>query len=459
MIDMIGMKRRKEVHERFLELSARAEVCALSEAEFREFQEHLKRCSACREEAGRLRNLFWNASLAGGTDSESDSDVSEFFDLADEQAGEIELQERLARMADTQPSRVIQEVVPISISVQVPVEQSTEETGPLGKAVLQRPRVRHSASLFFGAIAATCLLAAGALGYRSWNQVSLNRSQAAEIARLDGRVKDLQAQVSTLGNQRSASIASVESQLSASRGETAKFAKHSADLEERLNLANAQVQNVLDQLAAEKGSESELAGRLHDEQAKVAQMSGELEVARKNAADSLAQSAKEAAIRADLEARLKTETEAIDRDKRLFAADRDIRNVMGARNLHIIDVTDVSGDGKTKKSFGRVFYTEGKSLIFYAFDLGTDRRQRGMTDAAFQVWGSQGWERKTAHSLGIFYQDDKNDANRWVLKFSDPNVLAEIDSVFVTLEPPGGSKKPMGRELLQAYLNSKVNHP
>lgn len=457
MIDMIGMKRRKEVHGRFVELFAGAEVCALSEAEFRELQEHLKRCSACREEAGRLRNLFWNASLAGGTDSESDSDVSEFFDLDDEQAGEIELRERLARMADTQPSRGIQEVVPISIS-QVPVEESTLETGPPREAVLQRPRVRDSASLFFGAIAATCLLAAGALGYRSWNQVSLNRSQATEIARLDGRVKDLQAQVSTLGNQRSDSIASVESQLSASRGETAKFAKHSADLEERLNLANAQVQNVLDQLAAEKGSESELAARLRDEQTKVAQITGELEAARKSAADTLVQSEKQAAVRADLEAQLAVQTDAIDRDKRLFAVDRDIRDVMGARNLHIIDVTDVSGDGKTQKSFGRVFYTEGKSLIFYAFDLGNDKRHRGMTDAAFQVWGTQGWEQKTAHSLGIFYQDDKSD-NRWVLKFNDPNVLAQIDSVFVTLEPPGGSKKPTGREILSAFLNSKVNHP
>jgi len=46
-----------------------------------------------------------------------------------------------------------------------------------------------------------------------------------------------------------------------------------------------------------------------------------------------------------------------------------------------------------------------------------------------------------------------------VLKFDDPNVLAEIDSVFVTIEPPGGSKKPTGGRLLAAYVKANLNHP
>jgi hypothetical protein len=61
-------------------------------------------------------------------------------------------------------------------------------------------------------------------------------------------------------------------------------------------------------------------------------------------------------------------------------------------------------------------------------------------------------------SLGIFYVDDKAQ-KRWVLKVDDPALLAHIDSVFVTVEPPGGEKKPTGQKLLYAYLNAPPNHP
>jgi len=41
---------------------------------------------------------------------------------------------------------------------------------------------------------------------------------------------------------------------------------------------------------------------------------------------------------------------------------------MGAR-AYRAEVHDVSSAGKTDKTYGRVFYTKGKSLIFYAYDL------------------------------------------------------------------------------------------
>jgi hypothetical protein len=45
------------------------------------------------------------------------------------------------------------------------------------------------------------------------------------------------------------------------------------------------------------------------------------------------------------------------------------------------------------------------------------------------------------------------------LKFDDPEKLAQIDSVFVTVEPHGGSKKPSGKQLLYASLRTQPNHP
>jgi len=145
-----------------------------------------------------------------------------------------------------------------------------------------------------------------------------------------------------------------------------------------------------------------------------------------------------------------------ERERQLIAAGKEIRDLMGARNLHIIDVYDVDGNSRTGKKFGRVFYTEGKSLIFYAFDLAPHDRSR--FTHSFQAWGIQEPERQPAKSLGIFYADDETH-NRWVLKFDDPEAIAQIDAVFVTVEPPGGSSKPTGHKLLYAYLDGQPNHP
>jgi len=140
-------------------------------------------------------------------------------------------------------------------------------------------------------------------------------------------------------------------------------------------------------------------------------------------------------------------------DKDFLSHDRDIRDLIGARNLYIADIFDTTETGKTAKPFGRIFYTKDSSLVFYGFDL---EKQRGLErDAAFQVWGS-GSDRSPV-SLGLFYQDDSH--NRWVLRCNDPKTLARLNMVFVTVEPPGGSSKPTGKPLLRAYLQIASNHP
>jgi chromosome segregation ATPase len=61
----------------------------------------------------------------------------------------------------------------------------------------------------------------------------------------------------------------------------------------------------------------------------------------------------------ELSEEVENQKAAVEREQQLTAAARDVRELMGARNLHIIDVADLDGRGKSKKSFGRVFYTEG----------------------------------------------------------------------------------------------------
>jgi hypothetical protein len=146
----------------------------------------------------------------------------------------------------------------------------------------------------------------------------------------------------------------------------------------------------------------------------------------------------------------------VARQQELLDHDRDIRELMGARDLYVADVHDVAGTGKTDKTYGRVFYTRGKSLIFYAYDLDA---QPGLRNAStFQAWGRRGPDKEQAINLGILYEDNAS-KKRWVLKAEDPKTLADIDAVFVTVEPNGGSHHPSGKQLLFAFLRVNPNHP
>jgi hypothetical protein len=157
----------------------------------------------------------------------------------------------------------------------------------------------------------------------------------------------------------------------------------------------------------------------------------------------------------ELNDKLTQQTEKLENEKELFSTSREIRNLMGSRNLHIIDVTDVDSRG-TQRPFGRVFYTEGKSLLFYAYDL--DRKKKSLERFSFQAWGQLGTKSGSVQSLGLFQADDQAQ-NRWVLRCDDPALLAQIDSVFVTIEPKGGSSRPEGQQLIYAFLKANPNHP
>jgi len=142
-------------------------------------------------------------------------------------------------------------------------------------------------------------------------------------------------------------------------------------------------------------------------------------------------------------------------DERFLNSDRDIRELMGARQLYIADVFDVDSRSRTRPPFGRIFYTHGKSLIFYAFDL--DNRKGVVEASAFQVWGKSA-SAQMPQSLGILYLDNES-SRRWLLRSDNAEQLEKLDSVFVTVEPRGGSPKPTGKPFLYALLRKEVNHP
>jgi hypothetical protein len=213
---------------------------------------------------------------------------------------------------------------------------------------------------------------------------------------------------------------------------------------EATNSANRTAQSLELSQAQEKSQAKLLA----DTQAELARISQE------RIGDQLA-AAEDRNRMKELSDRLQATTADLNLERQLASAGRDVRELMGARQLHIVDVSDTSPDGKTSKAFGRVFLTEGKSLIFYAFDLNEGKLPSGKH--GFEVWGTRDGKKGPAQSLGFMYVDDKAQ-KRWALKVENPDLLKEIDSVFVTVESRGDNQKPSGQPMLYAYLG-EANHP
>jgi hypothetical protein len=207
---------------------------------------------------------------------------------------------------------------------------------------------------------------------------------------------------------------------------------------------------------AEKGSavtQSERAQR----DIRIAQLEMEIEKTKSEKKASDTTLALEEAELSELRKQISDAAAALGEQQELAEKGSDVRDLVVARNLHIIDVHDRDGDGKSQPAFGRIFYTEGKSLIFYAYDLADPRKLDAKV--SFYVWGERLGAEKPIRSLGIFHDDDAKDG-RWVLTFDDPQVLAQINSLFVTVESAKKSiREPGGKRILFAFLGDKPNHP
>ncbi len=240
--------------------------------------------------------------------------------------------------------------------------------------------------------------------------------------------------------------ASLQQQLNAAHERTAQLdAEHQRDIR-LLRVLEAQFSQL----------ESQKANAVQDAQNKDSELTtlrGQMEALRADASQKESELVAQQYRISELTDQLSAQKVALDREQQLLAEGRDIRDVMGARNLHIIDVHDQDAHGESRP-FGRIFLTEGKRLIFYAYDLDS----ANLKNASFQAWGQRADGGRAALNLGIFYIDDQKQS-RWALKVEDPNLLKAIDSVFVTVEPHGGTKKPSGKKLMYAYLRNPINHP
>jgi len=452
-------------HERYEELSALAALGEVSVEELTELQAHLDVCLACRREYGEYRELVHNRLPLAAVLPEPKHKFSISFLGPVLPALGNGVRERFFAEARRRGFRFSEEV----------------ESGRPTRRGWGWPPTSLLVGLFL-------IAAVAALGYQLRESAGRRASGEAELTTLNAQNALLRRRLSELNKaanssnsfgvkprpendapaptlqmvslgvaQSNAAGASVmlEAELARAREENAALLARVKDAEERLHTAVSQNQSLQAEIASGKGVEGYLTAKLSEATATINQMTGELRNLREGRSNDASLIAAQESRLKDWAEKLKEQSEAIERQKQLLVADRDIRDLMTARNLHIIDVFDVDSRGDTHPTFGRLFYTEGKSLIFYAFDL----RDKRVLNAsyAFQAWGYQESDGQS-RSLGVFYADDRKQ-NRWALKFSDPRALAQIDSIFVTIEPPGGSSKPTGQKRLYAYLRNKPNHP
>jgi hypothetical protein len=268
------------------------------------------------------------------------------------------------------------------------------------------------------------------------------------------------------------SIAAGPNQPAALSQEAAQLRQVNATLEEALRVSQAEQTTLRQQIEQEQHRSVGLAQDKRENARTIAELQQQLEMARANSAATQLELTKLRSVEAtseavtvaqqeeikNLNARLTEQSASIEGERQLTSVGSDIRDLIAARNLHIIDVYDTDSRGKTTSAFGRVFYTEGKSLVFYAYDLASGHPNA--VNYAFYVWGKKDGDPRLLRNLGPFAKDEQAQ-RRWVLTVTDPKVLAEIDSVFVTLEPtqPKNAGRPSGKRLLNAFLGTPANHP
>jgi hypothetical protein len=227
-------------------------------------------------------------------------------------------------------------------------------------------------------------------------------------------------------------------------------------LQTQLDDSQRQAEKLSADLQQTESEKSELVKASQEDHATIANLRSQSDSFDHERASMLrSQSVFEEQVR-NLTASLQEKTADLNHELQLKAVNMNVSQLMGSRNLHIMDVHKVGENGKAAKAYGRIFYVEGQSLVFYAFDLpGGGLNPSNYT---FQGWGRREPERQSVRNLGTFEADD-HEQHRWVLKVNDPSLLTGIDSVFVTSESLRDSKQPRGRELMFANIAGQPNHP
>jgi hypothetical protein len=416
-------------HEKFRELGALANTGILTPNEWTELKNHLRICKQCCEVHQQYLCLAEEGMPLLAASYNHPPEQRSWDDTAAYQ----------------------------NLSVRIEAAEEAASFEPAGGLYIHLRRMLAN-PLAQPALAACLVVAIGFGSYLVANraQTAVKQSQAYAEGRLQGLVHEktesvdesLDAKQNQLSHLRDESLR-MNPELTELRSVLRRGEYRARQLAAANNSMNEQLRNITQERDA-------LSGQLRDAEAAYQSVQTELTNLRLERDKALLQSTSLEARIDELSAAMQDQDRRVRDDEKYLASDRDIRELIGARDLYIADVFDVDSHSRTRKPFGRVFYTRGKSLVFYAYDL--DRQPDLKKAMAFQAWGRSTTDGGKPLNLGIFYMDSESN-RRWVLRFDDPEQLAEIDTVFVTVEPHGGSAEPTGKPLLYASLRKEANHP
>jgi hypothetical protein len=402
-------------HSYYEELTVLAAGGHLSDQEFGELREHLGGCAECREAEREYRDLARSGlSLVRG-------DRVTFMDRIKARA-ETGVRERFMERAAREGVRF----------------------SPNGKKSGSRGWMHLRYQLALAAVVVAMVLAAMYFALSTSRPTPSETQAQQEVDRLKGQIADLTTRLA----HRDQVATGQQKEISDLRDQVANATKnaesHRRDGEQRsvrIEQSTTQTAHLVDELQNREKQLADATGEL----ARINQL---------RATDQASLVAQQIRIN-EISDQLRVASATLDMERQLAAAGRDIRELMAARQLHVVDVRDTDANGKPSQAFARVFLTEGKSLRIYAFDL--NEANATSAKAGFQVWGQQLASKGSVRKLGLLYLDDKAQ-KRWVLKVDNPDLLSEIDSVFVTVSSPDGGNQPSGQRLLYAYLG-EPNHP
>jgi hypothetical protein len=424
-------------HEYFEEICAAASIGQATGEELVQLEQHAAECTRCRQT------------------------YSDCLNVAAQQFAR-------AKQNPTLSAKEMEECIDSDLFVRRFLDRAEREgiafSCEVGKAVNPPARIpfKYSPTVWWrlpqSAIAATLLFAAIASGgYFYWrNSFNSAHSRKESQLRLVAASSAIAATDPRIAKLEDTNL-KLQAEIERLSGELRKTSDRLVTSEESVKMGSwERAQLVLDRQALQSRV-NQIQQELADSQSQSASAQQEANLQDRRAADAEATLVASQIKLQDLEGELKQKSIALDQERQLLSLRHDITDLMGARNLHIVDVVDTDGRGKARPAFGRIFFTEGKSLIFYAYDLNEAKIQKA--NYQYEVWAKKEGVDRRAQRLGIFYSDDKAQ-RRWVFKCDDPKLLREIDSVFVTFgRPDSNPSHPVGPSLMYAYLRGQPNHP
>jgi hypothetical protein len=310
-------------HEQFLELCAVSISGELTKEERIKLDEHLKGCASCREVLEQFKASVKEVIPAAAEDS-VEQEVDSSFSLEKAEAAFFSRFDREGGFDGVEPGK-----------------QASAQTFPSRN---QAPAVPSGAGwgqlwMPFAAILLLCMtldIASYRIGMKKGVETAVTRPQDTTIqATLEGQLSDAGKERERLRAEiagRDQTIAELRKQIQEQpAGGPQQKAGASAEQDtQRTATDAAKLEALQKQLDAEQQARSQLATRASDLEAKVADLSKQLQ----DSGLTITQQKRQ----------LDEKESALDQSQELLEHDRDIRELMGARKLYVVDVYDVGGN-------------------------------------------------------------------------------------------------------------------